>query len=333
MIKPGISAIEAGIRLAFLPCRNWNDFDRLHDDVAERAINSRSNPRQVPNHIKGWPDLIEYDHAPDHGGVFIVNSMANAYRYADLIVDTYNHQRQHPKDSDERAALCLSNPCLVAIDRQSRFTITSIVKWCEDQGYCLPPEMDDVTRTVFQGYLCQDTNEQFDYAFNLGVLLGRFEQELLTPKTSNKYNQQYLKSYIYGLTTIRSLFDNANVNGAELFIKPQTFYSTGQFSASSELYESPKPQVSHLAEPLLIEQPIVTNDNPVTYDIDGAIQLLADKTAQKLVQNGLNHPTKHNVAGDILNQKTVTKKFGELADYEYILRRFKVTWRNSLKTP
>jgi hypothetical protein len=227
MIKPGISAIEAGIRLAFLPCRNWNDFDRLHDDVAERAINSRSNPRQVPNHIKGWPDLIEYDHAPDHGGVFIVNSMANAYRYADLIVDTYNHQRQHPKDSDERAALCLSNPCLVAIDRQSRFTITSIVKWCEDQGYCLPPEMDDVTRTVFQGYLCQDTNEQFDYAFNLGVLLGRFEQELLTPKTSNKYNQQYLKSYIYGLTTIRSLFDNANVNGAELFIKPQTFYSTG----------------------------------------------------------------------------------------------------------
>ena len=61
MINPGISAIEAGIRLTFLPYLNWKEFDRLNTDLTDRHKNSRSNPRQVPNYIQGWPDLIEYD--------------------------------------------------------------------------------------------------------------------------------------------------------------------------------------------------------------------------------------------------------------------------------
>jgi hypothetical protein len=69
-----------------------------------------------------------------------------------------------------------------------------------------------------------------------------------------------------------------------------------------------------------------SNSNSVIYDINGQIQLLANETAQKLVLTGLDNPTKASVADDILKQRIVTKKYGDLASYDYILRRFKVTW-------
>jgi hypothetical protein len=223
MINPGISAIEAGIRLTFLPYLNRKEFDRLNTDLADRHKNSRSNPRQVPNYIQGWPDLIEYDHAPDHGGVFILNSMANAFRYADLIVDTYNDQTKHPTNNGDRSILCLSDSRMRTIDRQSRFTLTSIVGWCKDQGYCLPPVMDDETLKVFQGYLSQDPGKQFDSPFNLSGLLDKFAKELLNPAPSNQYTEQYLRSYIYGLTELRGVFSNPDIDSAKLLIMPQPF--------------------------------------------------------------------------------------------------------------
>ena len=247
MINPGISAIEAGIRLAFLPYLNWEEFDRLHTNLAERHENSRSNPRQVPNYIQGWPGLIEYDNAPDHGGVFIVTSMANAYRYADLIVDTYDDQKKHPTNNGDRSILCLSDPKMRTIDRQSRFTLTSIVGWCKDQGYCLPPAMDDETFKVFQGYLSQDLGKQLDSSFNLSCLLDKLEKELLNPAASNQYSEQYLRSYIYGLTKLRSVFSNPDIDGAKLLIMPQPF-------ETNEIHQS-KPtelpgQLSGVAMPL-----------------------------------------------------------------------------------
>ena len=69
MLKPGMSAIEAGIRLAFLPCRNWEEFDKLHVHVFERMKSNRSNPRKIPNYIDGDPDLLEYDHKHDIGEI------------------------------------------------------------------------------------------------------------------------------------------------------------------------------------------------------------------------------------------------------------------------
>jgi hypothetical protein len=221
MINPGISAIEAGIRLTFLPYLNWKEFDRLNTDLADRHKNSGSNPRQVPNYIQGWPDLIEYDDAPDHGGVFIVNSMANAFRYADLIVDTYNDQTKHPTNNGDRSILCLSDSRMRTIGRQTRFTLTSIVGWCKDQGYCLPPVMDDEALKVFQGYLSQDPDIQFDSAFNLNCLLDKLQKELCDPKPNNHHSKRYLTSYIYGLTKLRSLFSDPDIDGAELLIPPQ----------------------------------------------------------------------------------------------------------------
>jgi len=247
MINPGISAIEAGIRLTFLPYLNWKEFDRLNTDLTDRHKNSRSNPRQVPNYIQGWPDLIEYDHTPDHGGVFIVNSMANAFRYADLIVDTYNDQTKHPTNNGDRSILCLSDSRMRTIDRQSRFTLTSIVGWCKDQDYCLPPVMDDETLKVFQGYLSQDPGKQFDSPLNLSGLLDKFAKELLNPAPSNQYTEQYLRSYIYGLTKLRSSFSNPDIDGANLLIMPQPFESTEIHQ--SRLTELPG-QLSGAAMPL-----------------------------------------------------------------------------------
>lgn len=68
-------------------------------------------------------------------------------------------------------------------------------------------------------------------------------------------------------------------------------------------------------------------DEALIYDTNNEIQLLANKTAKKLVQNGLKNPTKAKVANDIFEQGIVMKKHGDLADYDYILRRFKVSWK------
>jgi len=179
MLKPGISAIEAGIRLAFLPYPSWEDFDQLHDDLLQREKNNKSNPQVVPNHItspellnpklkKGTNakfkngDILKYDEKHDNGGVFIFNSMSEAYRNANLIIATYENQTKHPSNTDGRSTLCLSDPTAKLINRQTRFTAPSIEAWCMDQGYQLPPPMDNETLKVFLDHLSQDSETQFE---------------------------------------------------------------------------------------------------------------------------------------------------------------------------
>lgn len=223
MLKPGISAIEAGIRLAFLPYPSWEEFDQLHEDLLVRGKNNKSNPRSVPNYIKGWPNLLKYDHKHDNGGVFIVNSMGEAYRNADLIIATYENQTKHQSNNDGRSTLCLSDPRTKLINRQTRFTTPSIEAWCIDQGYHLPPKMDDDTLKIFLGYLTQDPDIQFDSTFNLNCLLDELHKELYDPKPSNQHSNRYLTSYIYGLTKLRSLFSDSGIGGDALLVPPQPF--------------------------------------------------------------------------------------------------------------
>ena len=192
MLKPGISAIEAGIRLAFIPYPSWEDFDQLHIDVFERMKNNQLNPRLVPNHITSPEnlnpklkksvnakfengDILECDYRYDVGEYFIGNSMGEAYRNADLIIATYEHQTKHPSNGDGRSPLSLSDPRTKLINRQTRFTVPSIEAWCIDQGYQLPPPMDNETLNIFLGHLSQDSDSQFNSAFDRDVLLGRLK--------------------------------------------------------------------------------------------------------------------------------------------------------------
>jgi len=240
MLKPGISAIEAGIRLAFLPCRNWEEFDKLHVDVFERMKNNRSNPRSVPNYIEGAPNLIKYDHMPDNGGVYIVNAMAEAYRNADLIIATYKNQTKHPSNSEGRSTLCLSDPRTTLTDKQTRFTIPSVNAWCIDQGYHLAPKMNDETLKLFLGYLSQDRDTQFNSAFDLSRLLDKLNEELPDQRSTNQYSQLYLTSYIYALTELKNIFGNPDIEGKNLLIKPQTFEAHEAHQAKPvELLEQP----------------------------------------------------------------------------------------------
>ena len=233
MLKPGMSAIEAGIRLAFLPCRNWEEFDKLHLDVFERMKSNSSNPRKIPNYIDGDPDLLEYDHKHDIGEIFIWNSISEAYRNADLIIATYKNQTKHPSSSEGRSTLCLSDPRTTLIDKQTRFTIPSVEAWCIDQGYHLAPKMDDETLKLFLGYLSQDLEKQFNSTFDLSSLLDKLNQELSDQRPTNQYRQLYLTSYIYALSELKNTFGRPNIEGKDLLIKPQTFETHEAHQAKS----------------------------------------------------------------------------------------------------
>jgi hypothetical protein len=258
MLKPGISAIETGIRLAFLPCRNWEEFDQLHIELFQRMKNSRNNPRSVPNYIKLQingkvsenDNILEYDHKHDNGGVFIVNAISGAYRNADLIVATYENQTKHPSSNTARSALCLSDPRAQPIDRQTRFTVPSIEAWCIDQGYHLAPKMDDETLKVFLGHLSQDSDAQLNSAVDRDDLLDSLKQELTSPKPDSQHSEPYLTSYIYALNELKSIFGNPNIRGETVLIKPQPFEDhrrqmTAALSKFVQLIDTLKPQYSH----------------------------------------------------------------------------------------
>ena len=233
MLKPGISAIEAGIRLAFLPCRNWEEFDKLHVHVFERMKSNRSTPRKIPNYIAGDPDLLEYDHKHDVGEVFMWNSISEAYRNADLIIATYKNQTKHPSSSEGRSTLCLSDLRTTLIDKQTRFTIPSVKAWCIDQGYNLAPKMDDETLELFLGYLSQDRDTQFNPTVDLSCLLDKLNQELSDQRSTNQYSQLYLTSYIYALSELKNIFGSPNIEGKDHLIKPQTFEAHEAHQAKS----------------------------------------------------------------------------------------------------
>ncbi|GEM_PF-1477016 len=255
MLKPGISAIEAGIRLAFLPYPSWEDFDQLHDDLLQREKNNKSNPRLVPNHIKSPEhlnpklkkgtntkfengDVLEYDEKHDNGGVFIVNSMNEAYRNADLIVATYESQIKHSSNKDGRSTLCLSDPRTTSIDRKTRFTVPSIEAWCMDQGYQLPPSMDDETLKIFLDQLSPDPETQFDSAFDLITMIDTLNQELTDPQPTNRHSLPYQSSYIYALTKLQRIFDNPEIKGGDILIPPPPFVPNGANLARSVVDES-----------------------------------------------------------------------------------------------
>ncbi len=318
MLKPGISAIETGIRLAFLPYPSWEEFDQLHIDVFERMKNNRSNPRLVPNYIKDGPDLIEYDHMPDNGGVFIVNAIAEAYRNADLILATYENQTKYPSSINGRSALCLSDPRTKSIDRQTRFTAPSIEAWCMDQGYQLPPPMDHETLSIFLGHLSQDSDTQLDSAFDRDDLLGRLKEELTNPKPSHRRSESYLTSYIYALTELKSIFGKLDIEGGDILINPQPYelYRSSpsraavELSASTIVAASPL-AVFHKMEGLSFKE-IVFSFNP-----DSAVVQVIARSKQASValsDLGLTHKTNKvrlNALGElfmsVVNGNTVTQ--------------------------
>jgi hypothetical protein len=334
MLKPGISAIEAGIRLAFLPYPSWEDFDQLHIDVSERMKNNQLNPRLVPNHItspeninpklkKGVNarfkngDILKYDDKHDNGGVFIFNSMCEVYRNADLIIATYENQIKHSSNTDGRSTLCLNDPRTKLINRQTRFTVPSIEAWCIDQGYRLPPPMDHETLNIFLGHLSQDSDSQFNSAFDGDVLLGRLKQELADPKPTSQHSESYLTSYIYALNELKSIFGNVNIHGEDVLIKPQPF----------EVHKSQRTEVESTLKQL-VDMLKQQYSHPETQEEKISLaQHLVEQEAKKLA-------SKHNRAITLKEAVIAVSKLdhglfqrnGNLWAMETILKETKKTW-------
>ena len=100
-----------------------------------------------------------------------------------------------------------------------------------DQGYQLPPPMDNETLKIFLDHLSQDPETQFDSAFDLIVMLDTLNQELADPQPTNRHSLPYLTSYIYALTNLQSIFGNPDIEGEDILIRPQPFVPNGASTA------------------------------------------------------------------------------------------------------
>jgi hypothetical protein len=96
---------------------------------------------------------------------------------------------------------------------------------------------------------------------------------------------------------------------------------------SEEYKDTLVQEFENKAVPVLRGQTNLPNADSAIYDFGDAIQGLADTTAKRFEIENSRKPTKHEVTKDIVKQDVVKKIFGDPASYEYILRRFIVTWK------